>query len=680
MLMSSETVSVTIENAIATVMIDNPPVNATSQSVREGLEKAVAIIAGSDAKAAVIRCAGRTFVAGGDITEFDKPPVAPHLPDVCDAIETSEIPFIAAMHGTVLGGGFEIALACHFRIALGDTLFGLPEVNIGLIPGAGGTQRLPRLVGVENAAKIACSGIMFPTDVMRDMGALDAVVDDLDKAIPALVANLPKKPMAISARKAASPGSDWFAQKRTELKKAARGQTSPLHALDAIEWATQTDYPEGLKRERERFMELKASRESKALRHAFFAERKAAKPDELKGADARDLATIAVVGGGLMGSGIATACLGAGYKVILIEQSAEAAEAGRQRVTGNLEGAVKRGKLEDRNKDAQLNALVVSAHYKAAADADLAIEAVFEDLAVKQAVFGELAAVMRADAILATNTSYLDPLLIFEGIANPERCVGLHFFSPAHIMKLIEIIKTPASGKDVLATGFAFARRLKKVAVLSGICDGFIGNRMLAAYRRAADYVLADGAMPDEIDAAMRDFGMPMGPYQLQDLTGLQISWANRKRQAASRDPGERYVTLGDQLCEMERFGQRSGKGWYRYEEGSRMPVRDEAVQSLIEDYRKTNAITARSFTPAEIQNRLLTAMINEGGLILEEGVAASPSDVDVVKIHGYGFPRWRGGPMHYGALEGFEKFAAIMDQMIEESPHSWRRSALLER
>lgn len=676
--MGIEVVRVTIENGVATILIDNPPVNATSNAVRAGLKKAVETIEASDARAAIIRCAGRTFVAGGDITEFDKPPQEPQLPDVCDQIEACEIPFIAAMHGTVLGGGFEIALACDFRIALPDTRFGLPEVNIGLIPGAGGTQRLPRLCGIEKAVDVACSGAMFSAEKMQAMGALDLIVDDLDSGAKDFIAALPPRPTVISQREAVSPGAEWFVEKRTELTKKAKGQQSPLHALEAIEWSTRTAFAEGLKRERERFMELKASRESKALRHAFFAERKAAKPEELKDAKPRDLSMIAVVGGGLMGSGIATACLGAGYKVIMIEQNEQAAQAGYERVRANLEGAVKRGKLSDAALDRQMNNLAASHDYADAAPADLAIEAVFEDGEVKHEVFRKLADVMRPDAILATNTSYIDPVQIFDGIANPERCLGLHFFSPAHIMKLVEIVKTPATGKDVLATGFGLAKKLKKIAVLSGICDGFIGNRMLAAYRREADYLLADGALPHEVDAAMRAFGMPMGPYELQDLTGLQISWANRKRQSATRNPKERYVTIADHLCEMGRFGQRSGKGWYRYEEGARTPLRDDEVEDLIRTYRDDLSIKARTFSPDDIQQRLMAAMINEGALIVEEGIAGSNSDVDVVKLHGYGFPRWRGGPMHYGELEGFSVFAKVLAKMTEESPNSWKVSRLL--
>ncbi len=671
--MSSDVVRVEFKNDLAYVTINNPPVNATSTAVRAGLHEAVKTVAASSVKAAIIQCEGRTFVAGGDITEFDKPPMEPQLPDVCDEIEACSVPFIAAMHGTVLGGGFEVALACAWRIALGSTRFGLPEVNIGLIPGAGGTQRLPRLVGVEKAVEIACLGTMFSADKMLALGALDQVVENLEDGVFAFVQNLPQRPIGVSQRSSASPGSEWFSEQRTMWTKKSKGQQSPLHALDAIEWATQTDFAEGLKRERERFMQLKGSSESKALRHAFFAERKAAKPEAIAGGTVLPINIVAVIGGGLMGAGISVAALGAGYQVHMVERDAAAAAAGMQRVTDILESSVKRGKLSETGMAVQLEKFSSSSDYADCADAELAVEAVFEDLIVKCDVFKSLDKAMKPGAILATNTSYLDPQAIFADIGNPERCLGLHFFSPAHIMKLLEIVKTPQTSADVLATSFDLAKKMRKVAALSGICDGFIGNRMLAAYRRQADYMLADGALPFEIDAAMRDFGMPMGPYELQDLTGLQIAWATRKRQAATRDPKERYVTLGDQLCDMERFGQRSGKGWYRYEDGNRKPIRDEAVEELIMKYSANQNIKRQAFSKETIQYRLIAALANEGALIVEEGIAETRSDVDVVKLHGYGFPRWRGGPMHFVEQTGITDFKVHMAEIIAQSPNSWR-------
>ncbi len=676
--MATETVRVDFINDLAFVTINNPPVNATSNAVRTKLDEAVRQVAISGAKAAIIRCEGRTFVAGGDITEFDRPPMEPQLPDVCDAIEACPVPFIAAMHGTVLGGGFEIALACAWRVALKETKFGLPEVNIGLIPGAGGTQRLPRLVGVEEAVKIACSGAMFPAAKMLEAGVLDAMVDNLSDAVLAFAKNLPPRPTGISQRDINSPGKDWFDGQRLSLKKSAKGQQSPLHALEAIEWATQTPFADGLMRERERFMLLKNSAESKALRHAFFAERKAAKPDAIEAGKPTPIEKIAVIGGGLMGAGISVAMLGAGYQVLMIERDEAAAQGGAARVRDIIEGSVERGKLSETAMQEQLAKFSASADYGDCADADLAIEAVFEDLAIKREVFQKLNKVMSPKAILATNTSYLDPGAIFAGVSNPERCLGLHFFSPAHVMKLLEIVKTAQTSPDTLATGFEIAKKTRKIAVLSGICDGFIGNRILAAYRRQADYMLADGALPYQIDAAMRDFGMPMGPYELQDLTGLQIAWATRKRQAKTRDPAQRYVTLGDQLCEMERFGQRSARGWYLYENGKREPIRDAEVEDLIQKYSAELGIVRQDFSKETIQNRLIAAMANEGALIAEEGIAESRDDVDVVKLHGYGFPRWRGGPMHYVKMTGLAQFGKHMQDVMAQSPKSWQLSKWL--
>ncbi|PIE11321.1 MAG: enoyl-CoA hydratase [Rhodobacterales bacterium] len=655
---------------LAIVKIDNPPVNATSTAVRAGLLAAVQEVQG--ARAAILVGAGRTFVAGGDMTEFDRPAEEPHLPDVVQAIEDSETPFIAALHGTVLGGGMEIAMACAWRIAAAGTRFGLPEVNVGLIPGAGGTQRAPRLIGMEAAIDMACSGQMFDAAKMRDLGGIDLIADgDVLEAAQESAADLPERPLPVSARSVEALTAEAYTATEARLRKRAKGQQSPLENLAALQWAAEP-FAQGQPKERARHLELRQSAESRALRHAFFAERSVSRPDAIKDAQPRDFDTIAVVGGGLMGAGIATSALGAGLKVILIERDAEAASAARDRVAGLVDGAVKRGKVTEAKRDAQMAALTCTADYADAAPAQIAVEAVFEDLDVKRAVFRDLAAHVAPDAILATNTSYIDPREIFAGIEGQGRCIGLHFFSPAHVMRLLEIVKMPETAPEVIATGFALGKRMRKVSVLSGICDGFIGNRMLAAYRRAAEYLLADGALPEQVDRAMRAAGMPMGPCELQDLTGLQIAWANRKRQAASRPAEERYVTISDQLCEADRLGQRSGKGWYRYEEGNRTPQPDPEVTRLIEAYSAEQGITRRDFSDAEIADRLMAVLANEGARIVEEGIAEDDAAVDMVKIHGYGFPRWRGGPMHLAAQTGWDKVAATMGTIAQDSPGSW--------
>jgi 3-hydroxyacyl-CoA dehydrogenase len=416
-----------------------------------------------------------------------------------------------------------------------------------------------------------------------------------------------------------------------------------------------------------------------ALQHVARAEASAKTPPEVDLARAQPVERVAIVGGGLMGGGIAAACLFGGLGVTILERDGEAAKAASDRVSRLLDGAVKRGKLSAEDKAASLSRFEARSDVAGARDADLAIEAVFEDLEAKREVFRTLETVLRPDAPIATNTSYLDPLDIGADLADPSRVVGLHFFSPAHVMKLLEVVHTPLTSKDVLATAFAFAARLGKVAVPAGICDGFIGNRMLQAYRRQADYMLLDGCLPHEIDQAMRGFGMPMGPYELQDLTGLQISFANRRRQESTRDPAERYVTIGDRLVEMNRLGQRSGKGWYFYEEGDRTPRRDPEVEALIEKISRADGIDRRSFSDEEIKARLLAALINEGGRILDEGVACRASDIDLVKIHGYGFPKMRGGPMYLAERAGRASVLATMLEVAEQSPNSWRVADYLQ-
>ncbi len=421
------------------------------------------------------------------------------------------------------------------------------------------------------------------------------------------------------------------------------------------------------------------SDEEEALEHVAAAERASMMPPGVDLSLAMPVERAAIVGGGLMGSGIATACLRADLGVVLIEQTADAADKAAKRVAGLLDGAVQRGKMTPEEARRRLTRLTATASMAQATSADLAIEAVFEDLAAKRAVFQKLASVLAPDVPIATNTSYLDPHAIADGTKNPGRILGLHFFSPAHVMKLLEVVRTPETSGPTLATAFTLAKRLGKVAVLSGICDGFIGNRMLQAYRRQADYLLIDGCLPYEIDQAMRAFGMPMGPYELQDLTGLQISYANRQRVAATRDPKERYVDVGDQLCEAGRLGQRAGLGWYRYEDGDRTPHRDSEVERLIEAVASAAGVTRQRFSQDEIQKSLLAVLINEGGHILDEAVARSASDIDLVKIHGYGFPRKLGGPMFHGDVIGRETVSATMQAVLEQSPGSWRISRYLE-
>ena len=658
-----------MEGALAWVEIDNPPVNATSTAIRAGLLDAVKAV--RDAELAILKCRGKTFVAGGDMLEFDAPPQEPQLPDVVQAIEDSPTPFLCLLHGNVLGGGLEIAMACAYRIAAPGTKFGLPEVNVGLIPGAGGTQRAPRLFGWAHAVEMAAGCKTVSAEDALGVGAIDQIADDLDAAAKSFV---PKSMTPVSQRSAPPLDAAWMAAEALKIERQSKGAGGPSENIDALTWAT-LPFVEGQKKERARHLELRQSEESRALRHVFFSERAVARPALIQNAGPRPLHQIAVVGGGLMGAGIAAACLAVGYKVVLIERSVEAANGARDRVSELIGGALRRGKIDQPRHDAQLAAFTVDSSYAGAADAELAIEAVFEDIAVKKDVFSALAETLPQDAILATNTSYLDPQDIFEGIVSPERCLGLHFFSPAHIMRLMEIIHLPQTAEGTIATGFNLAKRLRKVAVLSGICDGFIGNRMLAAYRRAAEYMLADGALPQDIDAAMRGFGMAMGPFEAQDMSGLQIAEANRRRQDATRDIAERYVTISDELCALGRHGRRSGKGWYRYDVGDGKPRVDPEVTAVIEAYSEAQGIERRTFSKREIQDQLLAVLANEGAQIVAEGIAESEGAVDVVKIHGYGFPRWRGGPMQTARAMGDARSKSALDALSNASPHSWNRA-----
>ncbi len=656
----------------AVIGIDNPPINATSRAVRVGLLEALTKAEKDNVSHGIIVCEGRTFVAGGDITEFARPPQEPHLPDVYQRFEDSPICWLAAMHGTVLGGGFELAMACDFRIASATTRFGLPEVNLGLIPGAGGTQRLPRLVGAALAIEMCCNARQLNASELLEAGGLDAIVDEplIDSAHHFFTTPSASSTATPVSRRPVSPvDNDFFKRQRNAITRSARGAEAPLYNLEAIEWAVDMPFETAQPKERSRHLALRDSSQSIALRHVFFAERAAAKPAALKGVTPRTLNNIAIVGGGLMGSGIAAACLTAGLHVRMIETNPDTGIANVERL---LQGALKRNKITEADYGKCLSQFQCCDDYKQLNNIDIAIEAVFEDRDVKRTVFTSLAAQLGSDTILATNTSYLDPVELSSHVENPARILGLHFFSPAHIMKLLEVVQTPHTSAEVLATGLALGKRLKKIAVLAGVCDGFIGNRMLAAYRRQADYLLADGAYPEQIDRAMRTFGMPMGPYELQDLTGLQIGYLNRQRQAATRHPDERYVSIADQLCEEKRFGQRTGAGWYRYEEGSREPLTDPVVNEKINRYSEQHGISRQSFNDDEIQQRLLAVLANEGQRILDEGIAASAADIDLVKIHGYGFPRWTGGPMHYAALYDTGHWRDVLQRVSEQSPNSW--------
>jgi 3-hydroxyacyl-CoA dehydrogenase len=636
-------VTLTREGAVAVIEIDNPPVNAASQPVRAGLLACLQQALADDAvRAIVLACAGATFTAGADIREIGQPPVAPILPDVCAAIEASDKPVVAALHGTALGGGCEMALGCHARIASADAKLGLPEVKLGLIPGAGGTQRLPRLIGVIQAMRLIASGQPMAAPEALSAGLIDLIAEQDVRAEAIVLARrlAGARPRRTSALAVAQVDADAANAEVASIRDRARGQIAPGVAAEVTLESARMSFAEGLAVERAAFLALAASEQSAALRHIFFAERAAAKPAALAGAGPRPLAHIGVVGAGLMGAGIAAAALSAGLKVTIVETNPTALVKGRDRVGAIVDKAIASGRAPATARDAADFALGVGA----LAGCDLVIEAVFDDLQVKQDLFRALDATIRPDAILATNTSYLNPEAIAEVVGDRARVLALHFFSPAHIMRLVEVVPIHATAPDVLATGFAFARRLGKLPVLAGNGEGFIGNRIFSAYRTACDVLIEDGALPHEIDAAMEAFGLPMGPFAVFDMAGLDIAWARRKRQAATRDPAERYVPLADRLCEMGRFGQKTGAGWYRYPDGKRQI--DPEVSALIVDHRRAKGITPRVFSDTEIVQALIGAMAAEGRNVLAQGIAQRAADIDLVFVNGYGWPGWRGGPM----------------------------------
>lgn len=636
--------SIEREGGVAVVTLDNPPVNALSQGVRQGLwDATVELDADPGVEAVVLICAGRTFIAGADVAEFCQPPAPPHLPDVVNRIEAAAKPWVAAIHGSALGGGFEVAMGCRFRVALQGASVGLPEVTLGLVPGASGTVRTPRLAGVAAAVDLVTTGKPVKAARAQAMGLIDKVVagdlrdEAIDFARAALAALLPP---AVSARPIEAPDAAFWAAQEAAIAKRARGEAAPLRALACLRKATELPFAEAMAFERAAFLDLRGSDQAAALRHVFFAERAAPRPPWLANVAPLPLGSAGVIGGGTMGAGIAAALRDAGIPVVLIERDPEALARGEANLRGIFDGAVARGRLTADEAAARMAGVTPSTDYAALAGADLVIEAVFEDIAVKRAVFAELGQVCRPDAVLATNTSYLDPRAIAEGLADPGRFLGLHFFSPANVMKLVEIVPIPETRPETLAAGFALARRLGKIPVQAGICEGFIGNRILKRYRAAAEALLRRGVDMAEIDAAMRGYGFAMGPFEAQDLGGLDIAFLQRE---GARAAGQAVPeTLGDILVRAGRKGQKTGGGWYDYAPGDRKPRPSPEAVALLAPYIAPGA----PITGAAIAEHLVGEMAAEGRAILAEGIARQPSDIDLVEIHGYGFPRWRGGPM----------------------------------
>ncbi len=678
---------------ILLITINNPPVNALGAAVRQGL---VAAMEQADAnaavKAVVIVGAGKAFIAGADIREFGKPPVEPFLPDVCNRIEACNKLVVAVVHGPALGGGLEIAMSAHYRLALPGAKVGLPEVALGLTAGAGGTQRAPRLMGVKAATELMLSGKPISAQAALAAGLVDKLEEGADPvaaglayAHELLAQGAPlRRTSAEQSRLAdkAAALADLEAL-RADTAKKSRGLFSPMKIIDCVQAAVELPFAEGLKFERAQFLACIDSPQRQGLIHAFFAEKETAKIPEAKAAQPRAFSKIAIIGGGTMGAGITVSALDAGLTVTMIERDAESIARGQANVEKVYNGLIAKGRMTEEAKAAVMARYTPSTSYDDIADVDLVIAAVFEDLEVKKAVFKELDRVCKSGAVLATNTSYLDIDAIAAVTSRPQDVIGLHFFSPANIMKLLEIVVPAKVALDVVTTAFELAKKMKKVPVRAGVCDGFIGNRILATYKQAADYLMEDGASPYEIDEAVRGFGFAMVPFQVTDLAGGDIGWARRKRRAATRDPNApvaRYVEIADRICEQGWFGQKTGRGFYLYPQGARIGQPDPEVLAIVNAVRAKKGVTPRPFTAEEIMRRYMAAMVNEGAKVVGEGIALRPLDVDVTFISGYGFPRYRGGPMKWADMQGLDKVLADIEAFAKEDALFWQPAPLLQR
>ena len=670
------------------ITINNPPVNALSQKVREGVMSAITNAQTDNSKAIVLICEGRTFVAGADIKEFGKPPMAPSLPEVNEAIESSAKPVIAALHGTALGGGFELALSCHYRCALNTAAVGLPEVNLGILPGAGGTQRLPRLVGVETALDVITSGKRVAAPKALELGMIDRVVEEplqdsaLAYAQSLLEDGAPLRRIRDLEVPAAESDADVFEVWRKNMAKRRRGQVAPQKIVDCVEAAVSKPFEEGLQFERASFVECVGSDQAAAMRHMFFAERKAAVVEDLnENAKAKPINRVGIIGAGTMGGGIAMTFANAGIPVTLLELNQEALDRGLAMISKNYGITVSKGKMSQEAADKRQALITGSTSYDSLADVDLVIEAVFESMDVKRQVFGELDRVCKPGAILASNTSYLDVNEIAACTSRPQDVVGLHFFSPANVMRLLEVVRADATSEDVIATSMALGKKIGKVPVLARVCYGFIGNRMLRPYAREAQLSMIEGASPEQIDGVLTRFGMAMGPLAVGDLAGLDIGYKARQALTPEQKGDPCSYCIADALVEMGRLGQKSGAGYYRYDPETRARSSDPEVLEVIEAQARAHGVQRRTMTDQEILDRHLMALINEGFHILGEGIAQRPSDIDVVYVNGYGFPVFRGGPMFTASQmrlrEVYDCICALRDKTGADY---WQPAPLLEQ
>ena len=660
----SNPTTVETDGDVAIVVINNPPINAGSLAVRRGVIEAIEKVAARpEIKAAVLIGAGKTFIAGSDLREFGAPIERPSLPEVIAAIEACDKPVVAAIHGAALGGGLELALGCDARIATRDATVGLPEVTLGIIPGAGGTQRLPRLTGIARAIDLVATGERVRSEAAHALGIIDAVVDgDLRTAAVNYARGMNGHKRRVRDMQVAQEDAAPIESAAAAALKKGKGRPAVRAAIEAVRSSTALPIDQALAAERSAFEQLRTSREALALRHQFFAERDSAKHPELSGVQPRSVKTIAVIGAGTMGSGIAIAALDADFDVLLLEVDKDALARGESRIEEYYAGRVKSGKLPEAKAAQRQSRLTPTVDWERLSAADLIIEAVFEDLGVKKDLFRRVDSFARPGAVLASNTSYLDLDAIADATDRPSDVVGLHFFSPANVMRLVEVVRARSTAPDVLVTALTVAKRLGKLPVLTRNAFGFIGNRIYAAYRRQCEFMLEEGALPEQIDAALEAFGFAMGPFAVADMSGLDIAWRMRKSQAASRDPNARYVDIPDRLCELGRFGRKTGSGYYTYSPDKKSPTPDPFVRQVVEQSSAERGITRRALTSDEIQRRALLAMVNEAALLLGEGVASRPSDVDVVLVNGYGFPRWEGGPVFWATQQATRELDEALD------------------
>ncbi|MDA9987620.1 3-hydroxyacyl-CoA dehydrogenase NAD-binding domain-containing protein [Luminiphilus sp.] len=673
---------------IGVIRIDNPPVNALSHAVRSGIMEALAIAATDDSSAVVLFCDGRTFIAGADITEFGKPPQAPSLPDLLLTLDKHPKLTIAAIHGTALGGGFEVALTCNYRMALATAKVGLPEVKLGLLPGAGGTQRTPRLAGIPAAVDLITSGNPINARSALTLQLVDKVVDEnLIDAAAAYAAELveqkaPQRQASTLPLSLTREDQQLIEVAGAKLLKKTRGERAPQRILDCLLTAATQPFEEGLKREREEFVACLADPQSAALRHMFFAERAAGKIDNLsQDGQAISIATVGIIGAGTMGGGIAMCFAQAGINVTLIDMTDEAVSQGLEKIAKNWAISVKRGRLTAAQTDAMMANITPSSDLNDLAEVDMVIEAVFENLDVKKEVFAKLDGICKHGAVLASNTSYQSIDAIAAATTRPESVLGMHFFSPANVMKLLEVVRGAASSDTVIATAMAVGKKIGKVSVLSGMCYGFIGNRMLRHYGREAALCLVEGSTPTQIDSAMESWGMAMGPLAVSDLAGLDIGYKAREQLTAEHKGDPASYMVADRLVEAGRLGQKSGAGYYQYDPETRQRHEDSAVMAIVTEVRRELGITPRLFEDDEIVNRLTLALANEGAKLLQEGIAQRASDIDVVYCYGYGFPRFKGGPMHTIESMGLDKAVTLLKEFQNQlNPEHWQIAPLLTK